>query len=120
VVIGAAVLLPAHAAVPGRPALDVVGAVLGTVGLLGVVAGVMRSAGVGWAAGQVWLLLLAGVLLLAAFVLHQGRWARAPLMPLDLFAARSVRSGNLVMFLLGHPRRVRKSAEGRAGGADTA
>lgn len=101
VVAGAVALLPAHTPDAARPQLDVVGAVLGTAGLLGVVSGVMRSSALGWAAAEVWALLLAGVALLAVFLLHQGRWAREPLMPLELFAVRSVRSGNLVMFLLG-------------------
>ncbi|MER6582345.1 MFS transporter [Nonomuraea sp. NPDC001023] len=42
-----------------------------------------------------------GVLALAAFVLVQARFARAPLMPLRIFLARSVSGALLVQFLLG-------------------
>ncbi|WP_232660962.1 hypothetical protein [Pseudonocardia sp. TRM90224] len=50
---------------------------------------------------QLWLWLLGGVALLALFLVHQGRWASAPLLPLDLFAVRAVRAGNMVIFLVG-------------------
>ncbi|MFG3252705.1 MFS transporter [Streptomyces sp. NPDC048172] len=81
--------------------LDVTGAATATTGLVGVVYGVMRAPDTGWGSAQVLGPLAAGTALLALFLVHQGRWAREPLVPLSLFRLRAVSSGNAVMFLLG-------------------
>ncbi|WP_240687218.1 DHA2 family efflux MFS transporter permease subunit [Amycolatopsis suaedae] len=90
---------PDHDGPRGR--LDVLGAVLSTAGLVGVVYAVMRSSAAGWGSGEVVLPLLAGLALLVVFVVHQGRWAADPLLALDIFRLRSVSSGNVVILLLG-------------------
>ncbi|MEU7219129.1 MFS transporter [Nocardia iowensis] len=100
-VVGAVRVLPRQPKAADRPRLDVVGAVLVTAGISGVVAAIMRSAAVGWSAGSVLGPLLAGFVLLALFALHQHAVAADPLLPLDIFRVRSVRSANVVMFLLG-------------------
>jgi predicted MFS family arabinose efflux permease len=38
--------------------------------------------------------------LLATFLLREARWAKVPLVPLDIFRSRSVSGGNAVMLLL--------------------
>lgn len=100
-VVAAMLVLPGRERPAARTRLDVIGAVVATAGMVGVVYGVMRSSAVGWGSGEVLLPVLGGLALLGVFVLHQGKWAREPLVPLELFRLRSVSSGNLVMFLLG-------------------
>ncbi|NJP79375.1 DHA2 family efflux MFS transporter permease subunit [Streptomyces sp. AA8] len=98
--VGAARGLPRHDR-SGRPPLDVVGAGLATAGLTGVVYAVMRAAVAGWTSPQATGPMAGGVVLLGILVLHQARWARQPLLALDLFRLRAVSSGNVVMLLLG-------------------
>ncbi|MER6666910.1 MFS transporter [Amycolatopsis japonica] len=100
-VAGTLVLLPGRSRSGPAHRLDVVGAVLATAGLTGVVYAVMESEAVGWGASEVIGPLIAGILLCGLFLLHQARWAAAPLVPLSLFRHRAVRGANLVMFLLG-------------------
>ncbi len=100
VVVCAALVLPRTPPRVPHPRLDLVGAMLGTVGLLGVIFSIMRSAASSWTAPEVWGPLLAGILLVGVFLLHQARTSE-PLMPLDLFHERAVSSANTVMFLLG-------------------
>ncbi|RSM52511.1 MFS transporter [Amycolatopsis sp. WAC 01376] len=100
-VAGTLALLPGGSRSGSAYRLDVVGAVLATAGLTGVVYAVMESETVGWSAPEVSGPLIAGIVLCGLFLLHQGRWAAAPLVPLSLFRHRAVRGANLVMFLLG-------------------
>ncbi|GCD92834.1 MFS transporter [Embleya hyalina] len=100
VAVGLAVLAPHRRGSGGPSRLDVVGALLATSGLVAVVFAVMRSEAVGWADSSVWAVLTVGVLLLGLFPIHQARWAADPLLPPGLFRLRSVRSANVVMFLV--------------------
>lgn len=101
VVLGA-VLLAAPAPHTGsRARLDVVGAVLATAGLVGLVFAVLRSPQTGWSDAPVLVTAGAGAVLLVVFVLHESRWAPQPLMPVELFRARSVAAANAVMLLVG-------------------
>ncbi|MGO1051494.1 DHA2 family efflux MFS transporter permease subunit [Crossiella sp. CA198] len=88
-----------RATVPVR--LDVVGAVLATAGLVGVVYAVMNIAQAGLGSPSVLVPLVGGILVLAVFLLHQARWAADPLVPLGVFRLGSVAAANAVMFLLG-------------------
>ncbi|MFH8983908.1 DHA2 family efflux MFS transporter permease subunit [Streptomyces varsoviensis] len=84
----------------GRRPLDVTGALLVTSGLVALVYGVVCFGGDGGAARGGWFLGAAAVLL-ALFLVSQAKWARSPLVPLRIFAHRSVSSANAVMFGLG-------------------
>jgi EmrB/QacA subfamily drug resistance transporter len=95
-VVAAGAVLPVRVRSGSRGRLDVLGAVLSTAGLVGVVYAVMRSSADGWL-----LPLLGGLLLLGVFLVHQHRWADEPLVALGIFRLRSVLSGNVVIFLLG-------------------
>ncbi|RFU43086.1 DHA2 family efflux MFS transporter permease subunit, partial [Actinomadura logoneensis] len=75
--------------------LDPVGAVLVTLGLLGVVLGLVRGNEHGWTSPQVLGSGLAGLALLVAFVVHQAR-TRHPMLPLTLFRSRGFTLVNLV------------------------
>jgi EmrB/QacA subfamily drug resistance transporter len=77
-----------------RPQVDFVGAVLCALGLGGPVYALTRQPEVGWGAADVVLPLAAGVALFAAFIAWERR-ARAPMLPLGLFARRNFAVGNL-------------------------
>ena len=71
----------------GAGRLDPVGTTLVTLGLFGVVFGVVRGNGHGWTSAQVLGALIAGGLLLVAFLAWEIR-ARAPMVPLRIFRNR--------------------------------
>jgi EmrB/QacA subfamily drug resistance transporter len=104
--IGAAVIVFGRRIIPeGRSSLehrhfDFSGAILVTAGMVALVYGIVRTDVLGWGAVGVLAPLAAGVLLLGAFVLVEGRLAKAPLMPLGIFRLRALRSANLVILLL--------------------
>jgi EmrB/QacA subfamily drug resistance transporter len=83
---------------PAGP-VDVVGIGLATVGLAGVVFGVIAGGTSGWAQPRVWLPVALGVLVLAGF----GWWERraaAPLVPPRLVAGRGFAAAGLVALLV--------------------
>ncbi len=71
-----------------RVRIDVVGVLLASAGLFGLVFGFSRAESVGWSAPSTVLSLAAGVALLAAFVLVEQR-VDAPLLPLRVVADRA-------------------------------
>ncbi|WP_405164105.1 MFS transporter [Nocardia sp. NBC_01499] len=99
--VGAFLVLPPRLSGTSRARLDIVGALLVTTGITGVVLAIMRSAAVGWADGMVLGALLGGFALIGIFGVHQTYWAADPILPLDIFRIRSVSSANAVMFLVG-------------------
>jgi predicted MFS family arabinose efflux permease len=66
-----------------------------------LVLGIVRTDVTGWGSIQTLALMATGLVLLAAFVAIEGRFARAPLMPLRIYASRTLRMSNVVVFLLG-------------------
>lgn len=81
--------------------LDVLGAALATTGLVALTYGITRTPSRGWGDAGTLSALVAGLVLLAAFVAFEARVARAPLIPLRLFRARSVLAGNAVVLFAG-------------------
>jgi EmrB/QacA subfamily drug resistance transporter len=75
------------------------GAALCTLGLLGVVYGLLESSRLGFAAPAVLVALVSGVALLALFLVVQAR-AKAPMVPLELFRSRPFSVANLLTLLL--------------------
>jgi EmrB/QacA subfamily drug resistance transporter len=71
-----------------RPRIDVIGTVLASAGLFGLVFGFSHAESAGWTAVLTLASLAAGVLLLAAFVLVERRVA-APLLPLRVVTDRA-------------------------------
>jgi EmrB/QacA subfamily drug resistance transporter len=83
-----------------RAALDLPGAALGTGAALGLVWGLVRgSSSAGWASPEVTGTLAAGAVLAVAFTGWELR-ARAPMLPMRLFAIRGFSAGNAVAFLM--------------------
>jgi EmrB/QacA subfamily drug resistance transporter len=85
---------------PQAPAkLDWGGALLASLGLGGVVFGLIESSTRGWADPAVLAALLTGLALLAAFVVVERRSA-APMLPLSLFRSLDFAGANLLTLLL--------------------
>jgi EmrB/QacA subfamily drug resistance transporter len=80
---------------------DLRGALTATVGLSLLVLGIVRTDQTGWGSAQTLALIAAGLVLLAAFVVVEGRFARAPLMPLRIWASRTLAAANVVVLLVG-------------------
>ncbi len=81
--------------------LDVPGALLATTGLGALTYGITLTRSDSWAAPSTITALALGVAALGAFVLVEGRFARAPLLPLRLLSIRTVSVGNVLMLLGG-------------------
>ena len=79
--------------------LDVPGLVLGSVGLLGLVWGMINGNSKGWASAEIVSLLLAGTVLTVAFVLWELR-APAPMLPMRFFRSRAFSAANAASFLM--------------------
>ena len=86
----------------GNTSYDVVGAVLATVGLVGLVYGFTEAAkpDVGWTAARTLGILATSVVLLVAFVVWESR-VRNPLLPLRIALDRNRGGSYLVFFLVG-------------------
>ncbi len=81
--------------------LDAPGAVLATLGIGGIVLGVIEGASSGWGSIQSIGGLATGVVLLVGFLVQERFIARKPLLPLGILANRAVAAPNLVMILIG-------------------
>ena len=79
--------------------LDVPGLGLVSVGLLGIVWGLVRGNAHGWTSLGVVLPILGGAALVAAFVAWERR-ARTPMLPLDFFRDRTFALTNVASFLM--------------------
>jgi EmrB/QacA subfamily drug resistance transporter len=79
---------------------DVAGAVLMTVGLLGLTYGIVRSDAIGWGSSGVIVPLALGLLMLVGFTFVEARLARSPLVPLSIFRLTQLRTANLVVVLM--------------------
>jgi len=84
-----------------RPSFDLAGAVTATVGLSVLVLGIVRTDVTGWGSLSTLALIAAGAALIAAFVAIEGRVARAPLMPLRIYASRTLSAANVVVLMIG-------------------
>ncbi|WP_322751284.1 MULTISPECIES: MFS transporter [unclassified Frankia] len=84
----------------GNRSFDLLGAVLGTGGLLAVVYGVVRAEPVGWSSAEVIGFLATGVVMLAAFLAVEAR-TTAPLVPLRLLRARALSTAGGALALNG-------------------
>lgn len=87
---------------PGRDRarLDLPGALTATVGVGSLVYGLSEASIDGWGSPRTIIALAAAAILLGAFVIIEAR-GKDPLVPLWIFAQRSLAAGNLVMACLG-------------------
>jgi len=79
--------------------LDIPGAILATVGLGGIVYGLIESSNAGFGSVAVILSLFLGALALVAFLVRERR-TREPMLPLSLFRSRNFSGANLLTLLL--------------------
>ena len=84
---------------PDAARLDFPGALLATLGLGGIVFGLIQSSETGFGNPAVIAALVAGVAALAAFVFVERR-SREPMMPLGLFRSRNFSGANLLTLFL--------------------
>jgi predicted MFS family arabinose efflux permease len=82
-----------------RAPLDLPGVALGTGAALALVWGLVRGSSAGWASPEVAGTLAAGAVLVLAFAGWEMR-ARAPMLPMRLFARRGFSAGNAVIFFV--------------------
>jgi EmrB/QacA subfamily drug resistance transporter len=101
--IGIAAALIARAVVVDRRredaagSFDLAGALTITGGLLALVYGIVNAGADGWGSVETLGPIGTGVILLVAFVVIEGRFASAPLVPLRVFANRLLRVSNIVV-----------------------
>jgi EmrB/QacA subfamily drug resistance transporter len=93
-------LIPILAAADQERGFDLTGAVLISGGLTALVYGIVRTDSLGWGAAGVLLPIAAGLAMLGLFALVEGRIARDPLIPLDVFKMPRLRAANLIVSLL--------------------
>jgi EmrB/QacA subfamily drug resistance transporter len=79
--------------------LDLAGAGLVTIGLVGLTYGLIQGPVNGWSSAGVLAALGAGAVLLAAFAAWERR-SRAPMLPLELFGSARFTATNLVTFVM--------------------
>ena len=80
---------------------DLLGALTATAGLSLLVFGIVRTDVTGWGAASTLGLMAGGIALLLVFLWIEGRFAKAPMMPLRIYSSRTLSAANLVMLLLG-------------------
>ena len=86
--------VPASSPTDTKRKVDVVGAVLGVLGLGGVVFALIEQPRLGWSNPAVSVSLIGGVLCFAAFLIYESR-ASDPMLRLDLFRSRNFAVGNV-------------------------
>lgn len=82
-----------------RVHVDMVGAVLGVVGLGGPVYALIEQSHYGWSSPMVWLPLFVGLAAFGVFILYEQR-IKNPMLPMDLFRARNFSVGNIATVLI--------------------
>jgi MFS family permease len=80
---------------------DLSGALAATIGLTLLVLGIVRTDVTGWGSPQTLALIGVGIALLISFVAIEGKLAKAPLMPLRIFASRTLSASNVIVLLFG-------------------
>jgi EmrB/QacA subfamily drug resistance transporter len=80
---------------------DLSGALAATLGLSILVLGIVRTDVTGWSSAGTVALIAVGVVLLVIFVAIEGKLATAPLMPLRIFASRTLSASNVIVVLIG-------------------
>jgi EmrB/QacA subfamily drug resistance transporter len=84
-----------------RPRVDIVGAVLGAIGLGGPVFALIEQARYGWTSPIVWIPLVVGVVAFGFFLWWESR-TTDPMMPFSLFSSRNFSAGNIAtVFIYG-------------------
>jgi predicted MFS family arabinose efflux permease len=81
------------------PGIDFAGALLGALGLAGVIYALTEAGNKGWSAPAVVVTGLVGIVALIGFVIVEAR-SPHPMLPLDIFRSRQFSAANLVTFVV--------------------
>jgi len=84
---------------PEASHVDWLGALMATIGLAGLVYGLIESSGRGWDSPFVWGTLVMGAMCLVSFVFVEKK-VSAPMVPLELFSSASFSGANLLTLFL--------------------
>jgi len=79
---------------PARPRVDVVGAILGVLGLGGPVFALIEQGRLGWSSPAIYLPFVLGIVCFVAFLWWENR-CDDPMMPLEMFTVRNFGMGNI-------------------------
>lgn len=79
--------------------LDVLGVILGAVGLGGIVYALIEQAHYGWGSPIILIPFIVGVIAITWFILHERRMPQ-PMLPLGLFKVRNFSAGNIGTFFI--------------------
>ncbi|MCW3038157.1 MAG: transporter, partial [Solirubrobacterales bacterium] len=102
VVVAALRVLMPRVTTPGaQRRFDLAGAFSVTAGLVVFTYGIVGTEQHGWASARTLLVLGLGLVLLGVFLTIESRIAKAPLMPLRIFASRPLTAANVVVFCMG-------------------
>ena len=82
-----------------RARVDVLGIILGALGLGGIVYALIEQGNLGWSNPIIWGAFTVGIVSLVAFILHERR-IKQPMLPLDLFNVRNFSVGNIATFFI--------------------
>jgi EmrB/QacA subfamily drug resistance transporter len=80
---------------------DLPGALTATIGLSLLVFGIVRTDQTGWGSAPTLALIGGGIALIVGFLISEGKFATAPLMPLRIYASRTLSAANVVVLLVG-------------------
>lgn len=82
-----------------RKKVDIVGIILGAIGLGGIVYGLIEQSSYGWASPFIYGTFAIGLISLASFIWHESR-IKQPMLPLELFSTRNFSVGNIATFFI--------------------
>ncbi|WP_104082484.1 DHA2 family efflux MFS transporter permease subunit [Cryobacterium sp. Y11] len=91
--------LPGDRAVDAATRVDIIGAILGVLGLALPVFALIEQTNFGWGSPVILVPLVVGVLSFAAFIWHENS-TKVPMMPLSLFRVRNFWVGNVATTLI--------------------
>ncbi len=82
-----------------RARVDILGIILGAIGLGGIVYALIEQGHYGWTSPIIWGSFLIGLLSMAVFLYHERR-TKQPMLPLELFHVRNFSVGNVATFFI--------------------
>lgn len=95
------VLTPRSTSASAQRHFDLAGAFTVTAGLVVFTYGIVGTEQHGWGSTRTLAIIAVGLVLLGVFLAIEGRVAKAPLMPLRIFAIRPLTAANLVVLCMG-------------------
>jgi EmrB/QacA subfamily drug resistance transporter len=82
-----------------RARVDILGIILGAIGLGGIVYALIEQGHYGWASPVIWGAFVVGLLSMAAFLYHESH-TKQPMLPLELFSVRNFSVGNVATLFI--------------------